>query len=139
MVKRAPLDAVISDLCREMWDWKCCRCGKECPERKGRDFHCSHFFSRVYTSVRYYLDNVFCLCAACHDFVGKNPDEHVALVKRLLGHVRYEELRQRKQRIYRYRKQDRVEMLAHYRAQLKYLRQRRANGERGYLPVASWD
>jgi hypothetical protein len=139
VIKRTPLDAVISDLIRESYDWTCVRCGKECPDRKGRDFHCSHFYSRAYNSVRYFLDNLLCLCAACHDFVGKNPDEHVALIKRVLGDVRYEELQARKQRIYRYRKQDKAEMLAHYKAQLAYLKHRRAKGERGVLPVVSWD
>lgn len=139
MLKRTPLDAVVSHLVREMYDWTCCRCRREFPERKGRDVHASHFYSRKYNSTRWYLPNLLCLCAKCHDFVGKNPDEHVALIKRVLGDTRYDELRARKQRIYRYRKQDKAEMLAHYRAQLAHLRRRRAKGERGYLPAVNWD
>jgi len=138
-VKRDALDAVVSDLVRERDDWTCQYSGRQFLDRKGRDVHCSHFFSRVYNSVRWFPDNLLCLSASAHDFVGKNPDAHVALMRRVLGDARYEWLRERKNRIYRYRGPDKTAMRKHYSNELERLRAMRAQGVTGYIEVASYD
>ncbi|HEX7041600.1 MAG TPA: hypothetical protein VF202_15895 [Trueperaceae bacterium] len=129
----------MSDLIRERDDWTCVRCQRQFPDRKGRDVHCSHFYSRQYTSVRWHPDNLLTLCARCHDFVGKDHDEHVRLMLRVLGEVRYEELRTRKRQVYRYRKDDKKAMLSHYRDELFKLKKLREAGATGPLHVVAYD
>lgn len=138
-MKRDALDAVVSDLVRERDDWTCQYSGKQFPDRKGRDVHGSHFFSRIYLSVRYFPDNIVTLSAQWHDFVGKNPNAHVALVKRLLGDVRYEALCERKNRIYRYRGPDKTAMRKHYANELERLLSLRAQGVTGHIEVVAYD
>ena len=139
MIKRSPLDAVFSDLIREAADWTCQHTGRQFPDRKGRDVHCSHFYSRSYSSTRWYPDNAFCLSAAAHDYMGKNPDEHVAMVKRILGDARFEMLQERKRQIVRYRASDRKAMQKHYRDELERLLEMRRNGVVGPIEVVSYD
>jgi hypothetical protein len=138
-VKRDVLDAVISDLVRERDDWTCQYSGRIFPDRKGQDVHCSHFYSRSYISTRWHPDNMLCLSAGAHDFVGKNPDAHVALIKRVLGDARYEALQARKNKIFRYRGPDKKAMLKHYRSELERLLALRASGVTGRIEVVSYD
>lgn len=138
-LKRDSLDAVFSDLVREIWDWTCVRCSRPFPERKGRDVHASHFYSRTFNSTRWFIDNALCLCAACHDHVGKHPDDHTALIKRAIGDVGYEQLRERKQRIVRYRAADKKAMRWHFAQELTRIRQLREGGRIGYVRAANYD
>jgi hypothetical protein len=71
--------------------------------------------------------------------VSKNPDEHVALIKRVLGDTRFEELQWRKRQIYRYRAADKKAMLKHYRDELERLRELRRDGVQGVLSVVPFD
>lgn len=139
MLKRDALDAVFSDLIRESYDWTCARCGTQFPERKGRDIHCSHFYSRIFIATRWFPDNAVCLCAACHDYVGKHPDEHVDLIRRVLGDTRYEWLQARKRQIWRYRQADKKGMRKHYGAELARLRGLRVDGVMGRVEVVAYD
>lgn len=138
-LKRTATDSIVSDLVREAADWCCERCGRPFPERKSQALHCSHFFSRIYLSTRYFIDNLSSLCAACHDFLGKNPHEHVAFVRKKLGDVRYEMLCARKQKIYRYRNSDRAEMRKHFAAELMRLLGIRERGVVGPIEVVAYD
>lgn len=138
-MKRDALDAVVSDLVRERDDWTCQYSGLQFPDRKGRDIHASHFYSRIYNSVRWFPDNIVTLAARWHDFVGKNPDAHVALIKRVLGDARFEALQERKNRIYRYREADKKAMRKHYAAELERIRALRAEGVTGYIEVVAYD
>lgn len=138
-MKRDALDAVFSDVIREAWDWTCAYSGLVFPERKGRDVHCSHFISRAYNSTRWYPDNAVCLSAAAHDYLGKHPDEHTDLIRKILGPVRYEWLKERKQKIFRYRPADKAAMRKHYASELERIRELRANGATGYVEVYPYD
>lgn len=141
MIKRTSLDAVFSDCVRESADWTCqnYRCKRVFPDRKGQDIHCSHFISRSYNSTRFFPDNALCLCAKCHDEVGKNPDLHVTVMREILGEVRYAELLFRKHQIVRHRNGDRAAMRKHYRRELERMRVERANGATGCLEFVSYD
>lgn len=138
-MKRDVLDAAVSDVIRESFDWCCARCHKDHPDRKGRDFHASHFKSRSYSSTRYFPDNLTALCAACHDYFGKHPDEHTDFIRGLLGEVRYDMLRDRNRQVYRYRAADKKAMKEHYRSELKRLLDMRRNGVTGYIEVIAFD
>lgn len=138
-MKRDALDAVFSDVIRESWDWTCARCSRQFPDRKGRDVHASHFYSRKFNSTRWFPDNVICLCATCHDHVGKHPDDHTDLIRGVLGETGYEWLKQRKRLIVRYRAADKKAMRKHYGAELERIQGIRQGGRLGYVAVVAYD
>lgn len=138
-LKRDATDAAFSDAVREAADWLCQRCGRMFPERKGQDAHCSHFLSRKFNSTRWHPDNAVCLCASCHAVVTDDHDEHVTLIKRILGSVRYERLKQRKQLVVRYRPADKREMSKHYRAEVARIKQMRREGVIGAVELVPYD
>jgi hypothetical protein len=138
-VKRDALDAVFSDVIREAYDWTCQFTGLVFPDRKGRDVHCSHFYSRTFNSTRWYPDNAVCLSASAHDYLGKHPDEHTDFFRKLLGPVRYDMLRARKQGIYRYRPADKAAMRKHYHGELERIRALRSDGIFGPVEVVAYD
>lgn len=138
-MKRDATDAAFSDLIREAYDWTCARCSRHFPDRKGRDIHASHFYSRQFNSTRWFVDNAACLCATCHDFVGKHPDEHTDFFRKLLGPVRYEALKTRQRGIFRYRAADKKAMRKHYAAELERIKALRAEGVTGPVEIVSYD
>lgn len=138
-MKRDATDAVFSDLIREAYDWTCQRCLRPFPERKGRDVHASHFYSRQFHSTRWFVDNAVCLCATCHDHVGKHPDDHADFFRKHLGPVRYDMLRARKQGIFRYRESDKKAMRKHFAGELERIRALRSEGIFGPVEAVSYD
>lgn len=138
-MKRDATDAIFSDLIREAYDWTCARCGRQFPDRKGKDVHASHFYSRQFNSTRWFVDNAVCLCATCHDHVGKHPDDHVSLIRMVLGETRYEWLQQRKRLIVRYRASDKKAMRKHYASELARVKALRLDGRTGWVEVAAYD
>lgn len=140
-IKRTTLDSVFSQLVRERADWTCenPECRREFPDRKGQDVHASHFYSRQWASTRHHPDNVFCLCAKCHDRFGKAPGEHTAFVRRALGEARFYELRDTWRQVVRRRPQERKEMVKHYRSELDRLLHLRIKGHIGRLEFVGWD
>ena len=138
-LKRDATDAAFSDAVREAADWRCQRCGREFPERKGQDAHCSHFFSRKFNSTRWFPDNAVLACASCHAVTTDDHDEHVNLFKRILGPVRYEWLLKRKPLIVRYRAADKKAMAAHYRAEVARIKQLRREGVMGCVELVAYD
>lgn len=139
MIKRDATDAIFSDVIREAYDWTCAYSGLVFPDRKGRDVHCSHFYSRSFNSTRWYPDNAVCLSAAAHDYLGKHPDEHTDFFRKLLGDTRYQMLRERKQRIFRYRPADKKAMRQHYAEELERIQELRRQGVTGYVEVTPYD
>jgi len=109
------------------------------PACKGQDAHCSHFKSRAYSSVRWFPDNATLLCAAHHDYAGKNPDEHTEFFRRMLGLTRYDWLVERYRRVFRYRKADKAEMRKHFNSELDRLKVARAQGVTGPLEFFAYD
>jgi 5-methylcytosine-specific restriction endonuclease McrA len=91
LIKRTPADAVFSNFKREEADWTCERCHLSFEQNKGR-LHLSHFKTRANPRTRFDPDNSAVLCAGCHDFMGKNPDEHDTFFRRKLGEDRYNAL-----------------------------------------------
>lgn len=138
-MKRDATDAVISDLVREAFDWSCARCSKQFPDRKGRDIHASHFYSRQFSSTRWFPNNLVSLCGSCHDYLGKHPDEHTDFIRRLLGPGAYDMLKDRNRQIYRYRAADKKAMRKHYAEELKRIREHRAQGISGHIEIVAYD
>jgi hypothetical protein len=139
-IKRNAADKWLSDCVRESVGWTCERCKKYFPEGRGRaGLHLSHFYGRGGKSVRYFPDNCDSLCYGCHKFMERSRDEYKRFKLKKLGDVRYEELVLRANSPRKYSKADIKEMSAHYRSQYRYMQRRRAEGERGYLPLVRYD
>jgi hypothetical protein len=134
------LDRVFSQLVRERSDWTCERCGAEFPERKGSGLHASHFWGRSRRSTRWYGWNVFAHCCGCHRYLSRHPVEFNAWVQEQMHDDRFNDLTLRANSVHKYTKSDKEEMLVHLKAQLDYIRRRRAEkGETGYIDFVDWD
>lgn len=84
------LDRLSSKLVRMRG--KCQKCGLEKYEK----LQCCHVYSRKYRSVRWYRDNLLCLCSGCHFWGHHNPIDFTEFVKEVLGEYRYELLKNTK-------------------------------------------
>lgn len=138
-LKRTKLDRVFSDLVRERAEWTCERCETFYPEGRRQGLDCSHLFSRRHRNTRWHPDNAFAHCRGCHQYLGGNPVEFAGWAKHQLGEARFEDVSRRHHMTVKYTKADLEEMYIHYKAQLEYMRKRRANGEKGYIDFVSWD
>lgn len=133
-LKRDFLDAAFSDLIREAHDWICAKCSRQFPNRKGYDAHCSHFVSRgAGNGLRWNIDNACLLCASCHDYLGKRPDEHTAFFRKLIGDTRWGSLQDAKRSIVKLTRQDKKDMAKHFREELKRIQELRMRGICGYI------
>ena len=56
-----------------------------------------------------------------------------------IGLENYDELTLRANKPRKYTKADKKERLDHFKAQRKYLKRRRADGEQGYIEFVEWD
>ena len=95
---RNKLDKIVSLIVRERGH--CQRCGKR------DNLQCCHIFSRIYNATRWLLDNLLCLCSACHFFFHKNPILFGEYVRELLGEERYLLLKESRNRITKYTTED---------------------------------
>jgi hypothetical protein len=135
-VKIKPSDAVFSKCVRERTDYTCERCHKQ-YDRSSTGLHNSHYHGRANRSTRWDKVNCFSICYSCHIFLGANPYEHTQFVKSLIGDGAHELLLERKNSTILgkiFAKDDKAGLIAkHYRAELKALQQKRADGETGYI------
>lgn len=53
---------------------------------------CAHIYSRSYRNLRWYLNNLLCLCAACHFEAHKKPIEFTFKVQNILGEEKLSDL-----------------------------------------------
>lgn len=67
----------------------CDKCGLIDYEKR----QCAHIFSRTYRSVRWFMDNLLCLCAGCHFWAHRNPILFTEWVKTYLGEEKYQNLK----------------------------------------------
>lgn len=138
-LKRDKLDKVFSELVRARSDYTCERCRKYYPEGQRQGLDCSHYFGRRGNSTRHLGLNCFAHCRGCHQYLSSNPHEFTAWVKDRLGDVNYEALVKRRNQICKRPKAEKEEMYQHFKAQLKYMQRRRAQGETGYIDFVEWD
>jgi len=71
--------------------------------------------------------------------MGENPHDHKSFVFKQLGEVRYDDLVLRANGVCKRTKAERKEMLDHFKAQLKYMKRRRMEGEIGLIEFVEWD
>jgi len=143
VIKRDFLDKAVSDAVRASWAM-CAHCLTEFDRQKngswGKNFQCSHFYGRGSgSSTRWFPDNLTALCGGCHRFLGESPDEHTAFIKKILGDVRFGELKIRKRLVIKYTKYEKKEMATFYRYETKRIMALRDQGEMGYISLVAWD
>lgn len=93
---RNKLDKLVSHIVRARG--KCEHCGRS----RQNGFQAAHIFSRTYNNTRWALDNLLCLCAACHFYFHKNPILFAEWVKKYLGEEKYENLKEARNQITKY-------------------------------------
>jgi len=136
-IKRTPADKAFSDAVREAHDYECQRCHTNLRHNP-RAMHLSHFKGRRSKSTRWDKNNGFCLCAACHNYLGENPDEHTHFARMVLGDALFEITTQKAARPYKLAKGEEDEIKKHYQEQLKEIRRKRAQGQVGYIDFISY-
>ena len=83
---------------------------------KTKPLNAHHFYSRSIRSVRWDIDNGFCLCVGCHVFSSKfsahkTPAEFVEWAIEKRGIQWYETLKERKNRVVKYLDSDYEEII----------------------------
>lgn len=107
--------------------------------RKSLFTHASHFNSRGAGRVcRYDTDMIFCLCATCHDYVGKRPGEHTSFVISRIGQGLYDRKIELHNAPYKFAPGEKEEMHKHYKAEWVRLGVLRDSGRQGYIQTVSW-
>ena len=111
------LDKVWSQAVREKADSQCDHCGKVGP------LNSHNFYSRSVYSVRWDIENGFCLCVGCHVFSSKfsahkTPAEFVEWASEVRGDKWYESLKDRKNTIRKFKNFELEELLEEVRALL---------------------
>lgn len=132
------LDRVFSRLVRERADYECENCGINL-RHDTRLAHAAHIHSRKHRATRWHSLGAMCLCASCHRRFTDFPLEWDSAVARILGEPNREDVRRLANCIRKYTKAEKQEMLEHYKAQLKYMERRRAQGEKGYIDFVGFD
>ena len=138
-MKRDKHDKVMSDLVRERADWRCERCNKYYPEGHRSGLENSHYYGRARMSTRYFPDNLTSLCTGCHFYFGGARDEYTSFLIKALGESRFDDLVLKGNAVRKFTRAEKEEQYQHYRAQYKYLRRRRDQGETGWIDFVSWD
>ena len=136
-VKIKPADTAFSKCVRARNNWTCEKCGKQ-YEENSTGLHCSHVFSRRYRNIRWCGDNAQALCFSCHQWYGSNPADSGKWVEGILGQGVIDLLREKRNLRIKVSKQDEKDIAKHYREELKKLKQRRNEGERGRIDFESW-
>jgi len=143
-IKNSTIDQTFSKLIRERDGYICqmpnCKYCENLSLRNG-GLECSHYRSRRYLAGRWYPDNCCSFCHPAHAEIDQGPQAvHVRLMIELLGETGHDRLVERLQRNdFKYSQADRIEMHAHYKAQLAYLERQRREGKTGVLPVVPYD
>lgn len=132
------LDRVFSALVRERSGYNCEHCGKN-YRHDTRLAHCAHVHSRNHRATRWHPLGAVCLCASCHRRFTDFPIEWDQAVRNILGVDNRDEVSRLAHGIRKYTKAEKQEMLEHYKAELEVLKQRRLEGEDGYLSFMGYD
>ena len=139
-MKNATIDRTFSILIRESYEYTCqypsC---PDCGNIPGGADDCSHYYGRRYLGGRWLPDNCVVLCRQRHNYLDKHYHEHVDFVRNHIGEDRFQMLTERLQSNYPYSGAEKKEIHAHYRAELKRVRDERKNGKQGHIPLVSYD
>lgn len=131
-VKIKPFDTVFSNLVRERAAYQCECCGSR------ENLQCAHVFGRIRYTVRCDDRNAYCLCASCHYTFTQDPLAWADFVRSKMGNEVYDDLRLVANRPAKFTKQDKADMTAHLRRELKRVEGLRAEGVVGRIEFEGW-
>lgn len=100
--------------------------------------HCSHHISRRYRNTRWCGDNASAHCYGCHQKLGSHPHDFHDWIVAKLGESLTEINREKAQSAVKVSKVEEKEIAKHYKQEYEKLKQRRMDGEVGYIEFESW-
>jgi len=139
-IKIDSADHWFSKCVRISQDMNCERCGKNYAHAP-KGLHCSHYYSRKYSGIRFDQRNAFAHCFGCHQLLGASPQ----LFADWYGEHQSEEIRERVKFLFnnlaagRRAKREHKDIMYHYRMEAKQLIEMREDGVTGTIPFANWD
>lgn len=131
-IKISPADQAFSHCIHEAYNHTCDRCG-----RVGR-VECSHVHSRKHRTIRWCIENAIAKCHTCHRWWHENPTEAGLWFIENYGQGREDLLLEKKRQKVKVSKLEEKEIAKHYREQLKILKEKRSQGEEGFIAFESW-
>lgn len=138
-MKRDKRDAVFSELVRERVNWTCESCGKYYPEGQRMGLHCSHYVGRAHKATRWEPANAFAHCFGCHAKFEGNPGLFYRWYVERMGPYTEQAIVEKGRTITRWRTPDLEAIHRHLKAELKRMKDLRANGETGRIDFAGWE
>ena len=140
-VKINTADRWFSKCVRERNDWKCQGCGKQYdPSSTG--LHCSHYYGRRNTSVRYDPLNAFAHCYGCHQRYGSNPEDFHEHYLDTYGKGALEIVKEKRTSLYCAKENNAKRFMKdiayHYREEHKRMLRDRASGKTGWVEFTGW-
>lgn len=87
------LDETCGKIVKNMADWKCQRCGR--GKDGGFIMNWAHIIRRANKTMRWRLDNAFCLCISCHYWFDNSTNRGDAedFIRKKLGNEEWEQLK----------------------------------------------
>ena len=136
------LDKLMSQLIRERADWVCESCRKDF---KNNHFYLdwSHYISRGEFHVRWHPNNGNAHCKQCHHEFGRCPGKHASWYRQHMGEgserILHDYLENRRKKMSKWSLADKLDMIEHYKEQLKIMKKKRDEGVTGFLDFVSYD
>ena len=135
--KRKPADIEFSKCIRAAAGYQCQGCGKQFEEGDS-GLHCSHNFSRRHRTIRWCKENALALCFSCHEWFGGNPADSGVWLEQVLGAEMLEILREKRDSKVKIPKAEEKEIAAHYRKELKAIKEKLKDGVEPPITFDSW-
>lgn len=132
-VKILPADKSFADCVKEAHDHTCAKCGIKIEG----GMELSHIYTRSYRCIRWVKENALPKCNGCHRAWHDNPKEAYKWFQEKYGAAVLDKLILMKQQARKIYKNEEADITAHYREQLKIIKEKRSNGKTGYIDFDS--
>ena len=134
---RTTADAAFSDCIRERASWSCEICGSV-PDRRG--LHCAHFMSRGHWSTRFNPANAASFCWHHHRESERNRDTVlIPWIKSTRGEIVWDTVFADAMRPAKGIRKMVPAIAAHYRSELRRMRELREAGVVGWIEIQPWE
>ena len=134
-IKRNTTDKYFSDAVRMAADYTCQCCSKQSqPPFDNGMIDAAHCHSRHKRATRWHPGNIVCLCRACHMRQTNDPFEHTSFMRSYHGEG-VQLMRELSQSLLKITKKDEKLILAHYKAEIKRIKQLRMDGVCGKIEL----
>lgn len=134
-IKRNNTDKWLSDAVRLAADWTCQATGRcSPPPHDNGQIDCAHNVSRRHRMTRWHPLNVVCLSRAEHMKQTDDAHRHCEFMKQYFGE-NYQLMRELSQSMHKITKKDEKEIVAHYKNEVKRIKELRGNGITGKIEL----